>query len=458
MYYLQCLPGKAPEIRIDLRQRSAQDFSPHESRAFMRLASSADLANIWLATLTANVNYATSTVFEYGKVLCSTLNWLALEPVQLATATPVGNTLLHLSRGDMHALFAWFTIPAKEEYTRRSLAKSGVLPATYRSHSLSASINNVRVACLTRFFDWVLDERDEGETMAVHPLRLHSVTRSHNHVFILPEDNFLTRPSHEPGSGLSLHRYVESAEPDALDVEDLHLLFAAIPHVSRGHNAANRNGAIVRLLLYGMFRRSELTAATWEAVDDIKLSIVGKRGKPRRVTIPEPVTWNFVQAYTNDLRLPATLKFHGPILRQLDHEDRPLTRNVLDHLMQTLRTYVAALAQQQRLHGNVPLARHYTNLAAKLHSHIFRATGATYLAAGGLSLVHLAKMLGHSDPLTTQRYYLAAEQLDLPEAVRQIWAEYARLIEQSGTEVNSVPDDLGWYQRRGWLPAERMQK
>ena len=170
MYYLHCPPDEEPKIRVDFRQRSAEDFSVQQHRAFIRLASSVDLANIWLATLTANVNYETTTVHEYGKVLCSTLNWLALEPVQLATATPVGKTLLYLSKADTNALLAWFTIPAKEEYKRQALAKSGVLPPPTVLISSAPLRTNLRVAALTRFYDWVLAERDEGETMVVNPL------------------------------------------------------------------------------------------------------------------------------------------------------------------------------------------------------------------------------------------------------------------------------------------------
>ena len=171
MYYLYCLPGKEPKIRVDFRQHSAEAFSVQQRRASIRLAGSVELVNIWLATLTANVNYETTTVHEYGKVLCSTLNWLALEPVQLATATPVGKTLLHLSKADTNALLAWFTVPAKEEYNRQTLAKSGVLPPTYRSHKLSASTNNLRVAALTNFYHSVSAKCEEGKTIVVNPLR-----------------------------------------------------------------------------------------------------------------------------------------------------------------------------------------------------------------------------------------------------------------------------------------------
>ena len=199
------------------------------------------------------------------------------------------------------------------------------------------------------------------------------------------DDRSYTSSSHDSGRGLSLRRRVATGNPEALDVADLHLVLAAIPHISHGRNAANRNGALVRLLLYGMFRRSELIAATWEDVDDISLSIIGKGSKPRVVPIADPVAWNYVQAYTNDLHLPFTHRFHGPLLRQLDHEERPLTRNVLDHLVHTLRTHVASLAYQERLRGNIAVAQHFARLVTKLHCHIFRSTGATYLAAGGLS-------------------------------------------------------------------------
>ena len=56
--------------------------------------------------------------------------------------------------------------------------------------------------------------------------------------------------------------------------------------------------------------------------------------------------------------------------------------------------------------------------------------------------MRLSALLGHSDPLTTQRYYLAADQLSCLRPVRRIWAEYAAFLEQSSFEVHTVPASL----------------
>ena len=38
----------------------------------------------------------------------------------------------------------------------------------------------------------------------------------------------------------------------------------------------------------------------------------------------------------------------------------------------------------------------------------------------GMDLIRLSLLLGHEDPATTQRYYVAAEQMKLSDEVRQI--------------------------------------
>ena len=205
-----------------------------------------------------------------------------------------------------------------------------------------------------------------------------------------------------------------------------------------------------------MLRQSEAIAATWEAVDDRTLWVCGKGNKRRFIPIHDPSTWSYLQAYTNELAIPFHLRFHGPLFRQLDHEDRSITKHTIEHLIIALREHFRAAAERLRQEGDPLRAHSYTILISKLRSHIFRATGATFLAAAGMPVVKLALLLGHADPSTTQQYYLAAEQMALSEAVQQICQNIVDTL-ASNASVPVAPnsasaDGLGWYRRRGLLP------
>jgi site-specific recombinase XerD len=114
-------------------------------------------------------------------------------------------------------------------------------------------------------------------------------------------------------------------------------MFETIPQVSFGYNAANRNGALIRLSLWGMLRVSELVATTWEAVDGQMLQVYGKGRKSRHIPIVDPGTWTFLNAYTNELRLQQ--RFHGALFRQINHEEVPLTKHSVEHLILTLKSH-----------------------------------------------------------------------------------------------------------------------
>src|SRR5258708_25633346 len=126
--------------------------------------------------------------------------------------------------------------------------------------------------------------------------------------------------------------------------------------------------------------------AVWEAVNGQVRQVYGKGRKYRLVPIVDAATWTYLNTYTNELRLPLHQRFHGALLRQLDHEDVPLTKHSIEHLLLALQshfrtaTFAVAPAPQHRT----------TSLSEKLHSHIFRATGATLMAATGIDVVPLS--------------------------------------------------------------------
>lgn len=438
------------EIRWNFENREPVQQSRAEQFLFRQLGPSLVAANVWLTILSADSGYSFGTIYEYAKVLLYALTWLTNKPVQLGTAQPVELSLLQLGRADMRALFAWLDIPASNVGARQTLCKTGHLPTGHREHTLSAATRNLRLATLSTFYDWLITEY-EPETRLKDARRSHPLEREEHPLTpqqvaqrpdgLLPRNPQVYRPSK------LFRRRSDTPPPQALSPVELQVLFEAIPLISCGHNAANRNGALVRLLLWGMLRISELVDVTWEAIDGQVLAVCGKGRKSRLIPVVDPGTWTYVNAYTNELRLPLTQRFHGALFRQLDHEDVAITKYTVEHLLLTLKVFFQTTAltappERQRL---------MISLSEKLHSHIFRATGATLMAAAGMDHIRLALLLGHASPETTYRYYLAAEQLDLPHEVEQICRRVQATL--TSASVTSVPvhSPLGWYERKGYI-------
>ncbi len=442
------------EIRWDFENREPVQRTRAEQRLFLQLGPSLAAVNVWLTTLGADRGYSFGTIYEYAKVLLYALTWLTHRPVQLGTKSTVELTLFRLSRADMRALFAWLDIPAKDKGARQSLCQTGQLPIGYREHALSTATRNLRLAALSTFYDWLIAEflpESISDAAFSHPLERPEHPLSLQQVRQQP-DGLLplnTTQVHRPSK--LFRRRQDTPLPQALNPAELQLLFETIPLVSFGHNAANRNGALVRLLLWGMLRASELVDATWEAVDDQVLQVCGKGRKYRLIPLVDQETWVYLNAYTNELRLPLEQRFHGALLRQIDHEDVALTKHSVEHLLVTLKchfekTAPTASLEQRRL--MVPLSE-------KLHSHIFRATGATLMAAAGMDLVRLSLLMGHANPETTQRYYLAAEQMDLPREVERICLRVQEALQIPSSTSTSVHSPWGWYERKGYTVAEK---
>ncbi len=444
------------EIRVDLTQHAPDEFSVSERRAFMRLASSLEAVNTWLAVLAADRGYSAGTGYEYAKVCCYALEWLAQNPVQLgASKKPAGHSLLILTDADARALDAYLNIPVHEEEDRIRLCKTGQLPPRYRTYGVSAATRKLRRSALCTFYEWLLEEYvpdDESAlTITRNPFKRRRRFSPSAQEQQRP-DGSLPGSTHTSSQSRATFRTLSGEKaPDALTPTEVQLVLDALPKVSVGYNAANRNGALIRLLLWGMLRESELINLTWEFVDEQVLRIQGKGGKIRKVPIADPQTWAFLHAYTNELRIPLRQRFHGPVFRQIDHEEQSITLNVLEHLMDQLKAYFRHQAARS---ASPDTQRHLEGLAHRLHSHIFRATGATLMAANGMDLLKLALLMGHSNPATTKRYYIAADQLDLPEAVQRVFAQVENILERVQHQPYSPPDPYRWYRRRGLLFPE----
>ncbi len=72
MFHLYRSLADLCEIRFDFQDRSANEISPNERRVFIRLSSSLEVVNAWLATLGVDCRYAKTTVYEYAKALVYT--------------------------------------------------------------------------------------------------------------------------------------------------------------------------------------------------------------------------------------------------------------------------------------------------------------------------------------------------------------------------------------------------
>ncbi len=419
-----------------------------------QLEASVEAVNVWLTCLGADSGYAFGTIYEYGKVLVYTLTWLAHHPVRLATVQAVEPSLFALSRADLRALFAWLDLPAHAAQARQTLCRTGQLPAGYQELQLSASTHNVRFAALSTFYDWLLSEYlpQQQDAEAFHPMTRPEHPLSPWQEKQRPEGLLPRTPAQMQRPSKLLRRRQEAPCPQALSPEELHLVFEALALVSHGRNAANRNGALLRVMLWGMLRISELVGTTWEAVDGETLRIMGKGRKARVVPIVDQGTWTYLNAYTNELCLPLEQRFRGALFRQIDHEEIALTKHSVEHLLQALKAHF----QQRVPMVSIGQQRMMTGLCKKLHSHIFRATGATLFAAAGMDLIRLSLLLGHENPATTQRYYVAAEQMKLSDAVQQVCLRVQQAFDQrvSSSAVETA-STLGWYERRGYLPVKR---
>jgi len=458
MFHIDRTSSGVCEIRFDFHGRSASEIPQAERRAFMRLSQDIDTVNIWLRVLAADTAYSLGTVYEYAKCLHYACEWLSKEPVNAFTREPVGHSLLTLKRTDLRALFAWLDIPAHMRSERERLVKLGVLPPGYREKALSPSTHNLRIAALSAFYDWVVFEYSPTPGTIVelteNPLKGIKYSRP-IHQEMQRHDGLLPRSQYsrlEPFSPLRHSQTESGTGPVVLAPGELLHIIDAIPLVSHGRNAANRNGALIRLLLWAMLRKEELVEARWEAIDEDILWVIGKGKKRRAVPIAEVSTWSYLQTYTNELQIPLEQRFHGPLLRQLDHEDRPITRHTIEHLIDALKEHFLAKAASVRS-SDPAVSRKFSVLAGKLHSHIFRGTGATYMAKAGLNLITLSLLLGHSDPSTTKRYYIAAKQLSLTDDVQRICEEIAAALEAipSSASPDDLPDSRSWYRRRGLI-------
>jgi integrase len=438
------------EVRWDFESRPPEQRSREEQRLFLQLGPSLVAVNVWLMALGADSGYSFGTVYEYAKVLKYTLNWLAQKPVQLQTGYRIELSLFSLGRAGMRALFAWLDIPASDSGARQKLSKTGRLPAGYKEHRLSAATRNLRLAVLSTFYDWLIAEYLPDNipmySPPSHPLERVERPLSPRQLRQQP-DGLLAQPAFDTQRPSKLFRRPQDTPlPQALSPEELKMVFDTIPLVSFGHNAANRNGALVKLLLWGMLRESELIGATWEAVNGQVLQVYGKGRKYRIIPIVDSETWTYLNTYTNELRLPLRQRFHGALLRQLDHEDVPITIHSIEHLLGALKSHfrtttLTVAAEEQRLR---------TSLCEKLHSHIFRATGATLMAAAGMGVVTLSLLMGHASTETTQRYYLDAEQMNLPLEVQKICLRIQEACDSLPSTVTPVHSAFGWYERKGY--------
>jgi len=72
------------------------------------------------------------------------------------------------------------------------------------------------------------------------------------------------------------------------------------------------------------------------------------------------------------------------------------------------------------------------------------------MAAAGMNIVSLSMLMGHASTETTQRYYLDAKQMNLPDEVQKICLRIQEEFDSQGISVPSVHSPFGWYERKGY--------
>ncbi len=132
------------------------------------------------------------------------------------------------------------------------LCQTGQLPVGFREQALSAATRNLRLAALSTFYDWLMAEYlPENVPLAsfAHPLERSEYPLSPQQLTQRPDGLLPQDMTQIPRPSKLSRRRPEPPLPQALSPAELQLLFDAVPKVSFGHHTANRNGALIRLLL-----------------------------------------------------------------------------------------------------------------------------------------------------------------------------------------------------------------
>jgi len=77
------------------------------------------------------------------------------------------------------------------------------------------------------------------------------------------------------------------------------------------------------------------------------------------------------------------------------------------------------------------------------------------MAAAGMNIVSLSMLMGHASTETTQRYYLDAKQMNLPDEVQKICLRIQEAFDSQRSSVTSLHSPslhspFGWYERKGY--------
>ena len=67
-----------------------------------------------------------------------------------------------------------------------------------------------------------------------------------------------------------------------------------------------------------------------------------------------------------------------------------------------------------------------------------------------MDVVPLSLLMGQASTETTQRYYLDAEQMNLPHEVQKICLRMQEACDSLPSTVAPVHSPLGWYERKGY--------
>ncbi|MFC4049031.1 tyrosine-type recombinase/integrase [Actinomadura syzygii] len=170
----------------------------------------------------------------------------------------------------------------------------------------------------------------------------------------------------------------------------------AVALIGAADNDGLRSAIVTRLLLETGMRVSELCGAD---ADDLAstsghrtLDIVRKGGKTATLPIT-PATAHLIDRYLNG-------RAEGPLLRssgaKSDGVPQPLDRGYVRHLL-----------RRMALEAGLP-----HEVCEAMHPHVLRHTVATLLDEENIPVQEIQRLLGHTDPRTTQSYIDKRKNLD----------------------------------------------
>lgn len=168
-------------------------------------------------------------------------------------------------------------------------------------------------------------------------------------------------------------------------------------YVENDKKVSTRNKLITYLLLYTGVRVTELVSIKLSDIDFLTshLQVIGKGGKRREIGL-KPEVLRLVRTYVKEER-------SGSVFHQSG--------------------YLLVSQRAEKMHRDAVrdwLANISTDLAFKLHPHLFRHTFCTRLLKRGVDLTTVSKLAGHSTVNMTAKFYIQTTREEKMDAINRL--------------------------------------